>query len=164
MDVAGGHGLLITTVLKANKATRGILFDLPQVTAGAAALLDEHGVAGRCEIVAGDFFVSVPEGADAYMMKHIIHDWDDERAIKILNSIYAAMPDDGKVLIIETVVPAGNEPHYSKVLDLEMLVSPGGLERTAEEYRELLAAAGLRLTRIIPTPSPYSIVEAVKAR
>ena len=150
--------------MKAFPDIKGILFDVPAVINGAGALLEKEGMAARVEKVAGDFFKSVPRGADAYMMKHIIHDWDDERAIKILNSIYAAMPDDGKVLIIETVVPAGNEPHYSKVLDLEMLVSPGGLERTAEEYRELLAAAGLRLTRIISTPSPYSIVEAVKAR
>jgi O-methyltransferase domain/Dimerisation domain len=163
VDIAGGHGYLLAQVLKAFPDIKGILFDVPAVINGAGALLEKEGVAARVEKVAGDFFKAVPPGAAAYMMKHIIHDWDDERAIKILNSIYAAMPDDGKVLIIETVVPAGNEPHYSKVLDLEMLVSPGGLERTAEEYRELLAAAGLRLTRIIPTPSPYSIVEAVKA-
>lgn len=164
VDIAGGHGYLLAQVLKAFPGMKGILFDVPAVINGAGALLDKEGVAARVEKVSGDFFAAVPRGADAYMMKHIIHDWDAERAIKILNSIHAAMPDDGKVLIIETVVPAGNEPHYSKVLDLEMLVSPGGLERTAEEYRELLSAAGLRLTRIIPTPSPYSIVEAVKAR
>jgi O-methyltransferase len=96
-------------------------------------------------------------------MKHIIHDWDDERAIQILKNIRAATPDHSKVLIIETVMPVGNEPHYSKLLDLEMLVSPGGVERTQEEYRELLAAAGLRLARVVATQSPYSIVEAVKA-
>jgi hypothetical protein len=95
-------------------------------------------------------------------MKHIIHDWDDERAARILKNINAAMSATGKVLIVEVVVPEGNEPHYSKLLDLEMLASPGGVERTAEEYRELLTAAGLRLTRIIPTKSPFSIIEAVR--
>ena len=163
-DIAGGHGYLLAQVLKAFPALQGVLFDVPPVIDGAGALLEKEGVAARVEKVAGDFFASVPRGADAYMMKHIIHDWDDERAVKLLSNIQAAMPDDGKVLIIETVVPAGNEPHYSKLLDLEMLVSPGGVERTAEEYGELLSAAGLRLTRIIPTASPYSIVEAVKAR
>jgi len=96
-------------------------------------------------------------------MKHIIHDWDDERSIKILKNIHAAMNAGGKVLIIEMVVPDGNEPHFSKIMDLEMLVSPGGVERTAAEYRDLLAKAGFRLTRIIPTKSPYSIVEAAKS-
>ncbi|HKP71404.1 MAG TPA: methyltransferase [Pyrinomonadaceae bacterium] len=162
-DIAGGHGYLLAQVLKANPETEGILFDVPPVIAGADALLEREGVAARVEKVSGDFFASVPTGADAYMMKHIIHDWDDERAVKILQNIRAAMNPDGKVLIVETVVPASDEPHYSKLLDLEMLASPGGAERTAEEYRDLLAAAGLRLARIVPTKSPFSIIEAVKA-
>ena len=161
-DIAGGHGYLLAQVLKANPQLKGILFDVPPVIAGAAAMLEKEGVADRVEKVSGDFFASVPQ-ADAYMMKHIIHDWDDERSIKILSNINAAMTAHGKVLIIETVVPPGNEPNYSKLLDLEMLASPGGLERTAEEYRDLLAGAGLRLTRIVPTRSPFSIIEAVKA-
>ena len=163
-DIAGGHGYLLSQVLKANPAIKGILFDVAPVIAGAGALLEEEGVAERIEKVSGDFFASVPKGADAYMMKHIIHDWDDERATKILQNINDAMSGDGKVLIIEVVVPEGNEPHYSKLLDLEMLTSPGGVERTADEYRELLAAAGLRLTRIDPTKSPFSIIEGVRAR
>ncbi len=162
-DIAGGHGYLLAQVLKANPEMRGILFDVPSVINGADALLEREGVAGRVEKVAGDFFASVPAGADAYMMKHIIHDWDDERSIKILSNIHAAMADDGKVLIVETVVPEGNEPHYSKLLDLEMLTSPGGMERNESEYRDLLAAAGFRLTRIIPTRSPFSVIEGVKA-
>ncbi|HYP29991.1 MAG TPA: methyltransferase [Blastocatellia bacterium] len=162
-DIAGGHGYLLAQILKANPDLRGILFDVPQVIAGAGSLLEREDVSGRVEKVSGDFFASVPKGADAYIMKHIIHDWDDERSIKILSNIRAAMPDHGRVLIVETVVPAGNEPHYSKLLDLEMLASPGGAERTADEYRDLLAAAGLRLNRIIPTRSPFSVVEAVKA-
>lgn len=161
-DIAGGHGYLLSQVLKANPNMKGILFDVPPVIAGAGALLEGEGVAERVEKVSGDFFASVPKGADAYMMKHIIHDWDDERATRILRNINRAMAADGKVLIVEVVVPESNEPHYSKLLDLEMLVSPGGVERTATEYRELLAAAGLRLTRIVQTKSPFSIIEAVR--
>jgi hypothetical protein len=141
---------------------KGILFDVPSVIAGASDLLERENVSERVEPISGDFFAEVPR-ADAYIMKHIIHDWDDERSIKILKNIRAAMRADGKVLIVETIVPEGNEPHYSKLLDLEMLTSPGGAERTAEEYRELLANAGFNLTRIVPTKSPFSIIEAVKS-
>jgi hypothetical protein len=162
VDIAGGHGYLLSQILKSDPHIGGILFDMPAVLAGANAILEKEGVAARVEKVAGNFFESVPEGADAYLMKHIIHDWDDDRSVKILRNIRAAMPAHGKVLIVETIVPAGNEPHYSKVLDLSMLVLPGGVERTSEEYRELLAAGGLRLTRIISTRSPLSIIEAVK--
>ena len=161
-DIAGGHGYLLAQILKANPGLSGILFDVPQVVEGAAALLEREGVAGRVERVAGDFFASVPR-ADAYIMKHIIHDWDDGRATVILKNINAAMGQEGRVLIVEAVVPEGNEPHYSKLLDLEMLASPGGVERTAEEYAALLAGAGLRLARVVPTRSPFSIVEAVRA-
>jgi hypothetical protein len=162
-DIAGGHGFLLSQVLKANPKMKGILFDVPAVIAGAGALLEREGVSNRVETATGSFFESVPAGADAYMMKHIIHDWNDEDSARILRNINAVMKPYGKVLIIETIVPEGSEPHYSKLLDLEMLVSPGGMERTADEYRELLAAAGLRLTRIIPTKSPFSIIEAVRA-
>ncbi len=161
VDIAGGHGYLLAQILKAHPQLNGVLFDVPSVIAGAPALLEQEGVSGRVETVAGDFFKQVPANADAYLMKHIIHDWDDEQSLTILRNIRKGINADGKVLLIETVVPFGNEPHYSKLLDLEMLVSPGGVERTAEEYRELFAAAGFRLTRIISTPSPYSIIEAV---
>lgn len=162
-DIAGGHGYLLSQVLKANPKMKGILFDVPPVIAGARALLEKEGVAERVEAVTGSFFEAVPEGADAYMMKHIIHDWNDEDSRRILRNISKVMKPDGRVLIIEIVVPEGNEPHFSKVMDLEMLVSPGGLERTMEEYRELLAASGLKLTRIVPTRTPFSIIEGVKA-
>jgi hypothetical protein len=161
-DIAGGHGYLLSQILKANPELKGILFDLPHVVAGADHLLAAQEVTGRVEKAAGDFFAAVP-AADAYIMKHIIHDWDDERSTAILENIGRAIRDGGKLLIVETVVPDTNEPHYSKLLDLEMLTSPGGRERTASEYEALLAAAGFRLTRIIPTKSPFSIVEAVKA-
>lgn len=164
VDIAGGHGYLLAQVLKANPDMRGVLFDTPSVIDGAGSLLQKEGVTARVERVSGDFFASVPQGADAYMMKHIIHDWDDDRAIKILQNINTAMPEAGLLLVIEVVVPEGNEPHYGKLLDLEMLVSPGGVERTAQEYSELLSAAGLRMTRIVPTKSAFSIIEAVKER
>ncbi|MBD0373111.1 MAG: methyltransferase [Pyrinomonadaceae bacterium] len=162
-DIAGGHGFLLAQVLKANPKMKGILFDVAPVIAGAGSMLEKEGVAGRVETVVGNFFESIPAGADAYMMKHIIHDWQDEDCIRILRNINAVLKPEGKVLIIETIVPEGSEPHYSKLLDLEMLTSPGGLERTAEEYKELLAAAGLRLNRIVQTKSPFSIIEGVKA-
>jgi hypothetical protein len=161
-DIAGGHGHLLSQILKATPGLEGVLFDVPQVIEGAPALLEREGVAARVERVAGDFFASVP-AADAYIMKHIIHDWDDERSVRILSNIRRAMEPGAKVLIVETVVPEGDQPHYSKLLDLEMLTSPGGAERTAEEYAALLSRAGLRLTRITPTPSPFSIIEAEAA-
>ena len=162
-DIAGGHGLLLAQILKANPNMRGILFDLPSVIQGADTLLRKEGVSSRVETVAGNFFESVPV-ADGYVMKHIIHDWDDERAIQILENICAVMNPSGRVLLVEVIIPEGNDPHFGKILDLEMLVSPGGVERTAEEYRQLLTDSGLRLTRIIPTQSAYSIVEAVRAK
>ncbi|MCM3874518.1 MAG: acetylserotonin O-methyltransferase [Pyrinomonadaceae bacterium] len=161
-DIAGGHGMLLGGFLKANPDLKGLLFDLPQVIEGAPALLEKEGVADRVELKTGDFFESVPAGADAYMMKFIIHDWDDERALKILRNIHRVLPADGRLLLVEMVVPMGNEPHFSKIQDLEMLVSPGGAERTPDEYRDLLAKAGFALRRIIPTKSPLSIVEAFK--
>jgi len=161
-DIAGGHGYMLAQILKANPELSGILFDVASVIEGAGELLEREGVASRVERVTGDFFASVPS-ADAYVMKHIIHDWDDERSVTILKNIRKAMRPGGRVLVVESVVPEGDEPHYSKLLDLEMLASPGGVERTAEEYAELFRQAGLRLTRIIPTRSPFSIVEAVAA-
>ena len=163
VDVAGGHGRLLASVMRANPEMRGVLFDLPHVIEGAPPNLEAEGVSERCELARGDFFEGVPAGADAYIMKHIIHDWDDERALIILKNIARAMKEGGRVLIVETVIPEGNAPNLGKVLDIEMLVSPGGKERTEKEYKELLARAGLRLTRIVPTKSPYSVVEAVRA-
>jgi hypothetical protein len=161
-DIAGGHGYLLAQILKSNPQLSGILFDVASVIEGAGELLEKEGVASRVEKVSGDFFASVPS-ADAYILKHIIHDWDDERSVTILKNIRKAMKPGAKVLVVESVVPAGNGSHYSKLLDLEMLASPGGVERTAEEYAALFERANLRLTRIIPTRSPFSIVEAVAA-
>ena len=154
VDIAGGHGYLLHAILDRYPGLHGMLFDLPKVVAGAP-------VAERCEIIGGDFFQSVPGGADAYMMKHIIHDWDEERATAILRNCRAAMPPDGRLLIIEMVIQPGNDPSFGKLLDLEMLVLPGGRERTAEEFRALFASAGFELTQITPTAAPVSILEGV---
>lgn len=163
-DVGGGYGHLLAGVLKSNPSSRGILFDVPFVFEdGASALLEKEGVSERVQLVTGDFFKDVPVQADIYMLKHIIHDWDDQQCVTILENIRRSMADNARILIIETVIPAGNEPHFGKVMDMEMLVSPGGIERTGEEFAELLSHAGLKLTRIIPTPSPVCLVEAVKA-
>lgn len=163
VDVAGGHGLLITSILKANRKMRGILFDLPHVTAGALELLHGRGIADRCQIVSGDFFASIPEGADAHIMKHIIHDWDDERAIQILKNCHRALRPGGKVLIVDAVIPPGNAAHFGKLLDLEMLVlTPRGRERTRAEFRDLLNRSGFRLRRVVPTETHLSVVEGVR--
>ena len=164
VDVAGGHGLLIMTILKANRKMGGILFDLPHVTAGAPALLQNGGVADRCQIVSGDFFASVPEGGDAYIMKHIIHDWDDERATQILRNCHRAMRSGGKMLIVDAVIPPGNAAHFGKLLDLEMLVlTPRGRERTRVEFQDLLKRSGFRLRRVVSTETHLSLVEGVRA-
>ncbi|MBO0723709.1 MAG: methyltransferase [Blastocatellia bacterium] len=162
-DVAGGYGHLLAAVLKEYPKMKGVLFDLPFVLEGAPALLEKEGVADRVELVRGDFCDRVPVTADVYLLKHVIHDWYDEKNTTILKNIRASMPDDGRILIIDAVVPEGNEHHFGKVIDLEMLVSPGGVERTESEFRELLAASGLKLNRVTPTRSIISIVEAVKA-
>lgn len=162
-DIAGGYGHLLAAVLAANPNAKGVLFDLPQVLAGAPAMLDSYGVNDRVELVEGDFTAEIPVKADIYMLKHIIHDWYDDTNQKILKNIHANMPEDGKVLIIETIVPEGNAPHFSKIIDLEMLVSPGGIERTPSEFAKLLADSGFKMTRIIPTQGLMGIVEAVKA-
>lgn len=162
VDVAGGHGLLISSILKANPDLRGVLFDMPTVIEGAGPLIEEAGVAARCEKVAGDFFESVPAGGDAYIMKHIIHDWDDERSLAILRNCHRAMTEGGKLLLVEVVLPPGNEPSFGKIMDIEMMLLPGGTERTEAEYKELFAKAGFQLTRVVPTASPVSLIEGLR--
>jgi hypothetical protein len=162
-DIAGGYGHLLAAVLASNPNANGVLFDLPAVLSGAPQMLDSYGVADRVELVEGDFFTEVPVVADIYMLKHIIHDWYDDKNQKILGNIRAIMPDDAKVLIIDVVVPEGNEPHFGKIIDLEMLMAPGGVERTPSEFNELLVNSGFKLNRIIRTPGMMSIIEAIKA-
>lgn len=159
VDVGGGQGLLLKAVLTANNHLRGSLFDQPQVVAGAEVPTE---LATRLELRGGDFFAEVPAGADAYLLKHILHDWGDDACRTILGHIRRAMAPGGRVLIVEQVIPPGNAPFPGKLMDLNMLVmTEGGRERTPADYDQLLQSAGLRLSRIVPTASPLSVVEAV---
>jgi hypothetical protein len=166
MDVAGGHGLLLATVLRRHKMMRGVLFDLPHVAAGATATFTRAGITGRVRIESGDFFRELPPGADAIIMKHIIHDWDDDSATRILQACHRALGRRGKVLIVDAVVPLSNVAHYGKLLDLEMLVlrhAGASGRRPSSQSCCGVRGAGFGLSRVIPTESPLSIVEAVKA-
>ena len=157
VDVGGAQGSLLVEILQAHPTLKGILFDLPEVIANVR--LDGMNI----QPIAGDFFKSVPSGGDAYLLRIIIHDWNDEKASMILRNCHRAMPDDGKLLLFEGILPPRNEPSPLKFVDLLMLLMTGGRERTEEEYRASLRSSGFELTRVIPTPSMFfSIIEAVK--
>jgi hypothetical protein len=143
---------------------KGILVDLDHVIRGAQPYLKSAGVSDRCQAIAGDFFKSVPAGGDTYIMKNIIHDWDDERCVRILKNIRAALKgqEGGKVLLLEIVLVSGGDP-LGTLADIEMMALPGGRERTEEEYRQLFARSGFLLTGITPTQAPQSVIEAVPA-
>lgn len=159
-DVGGGRGYLLATILNANPEMQGVLFDQPHVVTGAPPLLHELGVDERVSIEGGSFLDAVPSGADAVIMKHILHDWNDEDCLRILRNCHSAMPKGGRVLIVEAVVPVPGQRGWAKLLDLEMLVlTPRGRERDEAEFATLLETAGFRLTRIVPTASPVSVVE-----
>ena len=163
VDVAGGHGEVLMSILKACPKVRGILADLGHVVDGAKPRIARAGLADRMQAVACDFFKAVPEGGDAYIMKNIIHDWDDERASVILKNIATAMGvKQGKVILLESVIAAGGTPDFGKFLDIEMLMLPGGRERTADEFRALFARSGFEMTKVVPTTSPLSVVEAIR--
>jgi hypothetical protein len=163
VDVGGATGHLLTTILAAHPTASGILFDLPHVVRDAPALIEARGLSDRIVIESGSFFDGIPTGGDAYLLSHIIHDWSEEQCLTILRHCRQAMHPSSRLLIIEMVLPPGNTPHPGKMLDMMMLVGPGGRERTAEEYGTLLGKAGLRLSQIVATESPVSIVEAVMA-
>jgi hypothetical protein len=163
VDVGGGRGALLGTILQANPYLRGVLFEAPHVIATARAALEAQGVADRCELVAGDFFEALPTGGDAYLLKWILVSWDDERAITILQNCRRAMSAHSRLLVVERIIPPGNEPFYGKLADLNLLVLYRGRHRTEAEYRALFARAGFELSRIIPTHSPteFSVIEGV---
>jgi ubiquinone/menaquinone biosynthesis C-methylase UbiE len=161
-DIGGGNGSVIMAVLKKYPAMRGILFDLPAVLERAKTNIAAAGLEDRCRVVAGNFFDAVPAGADAYLLRHIIHDWDDEKSLTILRNCHRAMGSGGKLLVVEGIVPPGNEPSLSKFYDLAMMVLPGGMERTEDEYQQLFEAAGMRLGRIVPTRTWVSVIEGEK--
>jgi len=163
VDVGGATGNLLVHVLGRHTRPRGVLYDLPHVVRDAPALVREHGLESRVDIEAGSFFDAVPAGHDAYILSHVIHDWDEEKCLAILGNCRRAMKPDGKVLLVEMVLPEGDTPHFGKLVDMMMLVGPGGEERSGTQYAALLERAGLRLERIVPTASDASIVESVAA-
>lgn len=162
VDVGGGHGGLITSILNRYPEMSGILFDSPQVIEGARERITSSEVASRCELVSGNFFESVPAGGDAIIMKWIIHDWNDEQSIAILKNCHRALAGGGKIILVEAVVPPDSDFHFSKFMDLNMLVMTGGRERTEAEFHDLYEKSGFRLTRIVPTESPFSVIEGRK--
>lgn len=161
-DIGGGNGSQITGILQRHTSMTGILFDLPHVIERAKDPIRAAGLSNRCELVSGSFFESIPQGADAYMLRHIIHDWDDDKSLTILRNCHQAMSSSSKLLVVESVIPPGNEPFGGKFLDLVMMLIPGGKERTEGEYRALFGDAGFELTRIVPTSTEVSIIEGEK--
>jgi len=161
VDVGGATGNLLTTILARHPGPEGILFDLAHVVCDAPPLIESRGLANRLRIEMGSFFERVPAGGDAYMLSHIIHDWSEEQCLKILGHCRQAMHPESRLLIVEMVLPGGDTPHPGKMLDIIMVTAPGGQERTEAEYRALLEKAGFELTRVVPTESAVSVVEAV---
>jgi hypothetical protein len=160
VDIGGGVGALLAAILHAYPSMHGILYDQPHVAADAKSRLASAGVADRCETAGGNFFESVPVGGNAYVLKHILHDWDEEDCRRIIKNCRSAITEDGRLLVIEVLNPPGDAPHYGKFVDLQMLViTKGGRERTEAEYRELFASAGFTLSRVVPTGSDVCLIE-----
>ncbi len=160
VDLGAGQGSLLMEILRRTEAARGIIFDLPDVVSGLPEEIAAAGLDGRLSVETGSFFESVPKGGDAYLLKHIIHDWSDEEAEQILRTVRAAMEPDASLLIVEIVLPEHQRPHAGKFIDLEMLVNATGRERTAEDFRKLLERSGFTLHRVVATVSPDSVLEA----
>ena len=161
VDVGGSTGNLLATILSRHPGPRGILFDLPHVIDEASRFLEQRGLAHRIQIESGSFFEGVPAGGSAYILSHVIHDWNSEQCLTILGHCRRAMTPSARLLLIEMVLPEGDVPHPGKMLDMVMLTVPGGEERTASQYSDLLDRAGFQMTRIVPTASFVSIVEAI---
>lgn len=162
VDIGGGRGTLMSSILRAYPAARGIVLDLPHVIEQGRQLIAEQHVEDRCELVPGDFFKEVPRGGDAYILKWVLHDWDDERSIAILKNCHRAMVPDGRLFVVEAPLPRRNEPSLHKLMDVNMLVMTGGRERTEDEYRTLFDAAGFELTRLTVTPLELAVLEGAK--
>jgi len=161
VDVGGGDASFLADLLDVQHGIRGVLFDLPQVAPGARKKLNDRGLESRCEVVEGNFLESVPEGADAYFMKWIIHDWDDGDSVALLENCRRAMGKESRLLIVEAIIPPANEPSFHKFMDLNMLVMLGGRERTEDEYRSLLDSSGFILSGITPTQTEMNVIEAI---
>ena len=161
-DIGGSQGFILSLVLQKYPDIRGILFDLPTVVQGAPNFIKSYGLENRIDIRGGNFFESIPGGADAYLLKHILHDWSDEDCLRILKNIYAVAESGTKLLVVDAVIGARNEEEFGKILDIQMLVHLRGEERTQADWKGLLRAAGFQLTRIVPTPSFVHVIEAVR--
>lgn len=161
VDVGGGQGALLAAILAKHASVRGVVFDQPQVVAGAGPVLRAAGVAERCQAVGGDFFEAVPDGGDAYVLKSILHDWEDEQATAILRTCRRAIGPGGKLLVIEREISPPNEGARAKFGDLQMMVGAGGRERTREEWTSLFAAGGFRLMGVTPTENSWRVIEGV---
>jgi O-methyltransferase domain len=160
VDVAGGHGRLLAAILVSAPNAQGVLYDLPEVIAGAALLLQENHVAERVRLVEGSFFDGIPSGGDAYVLKHIIHDWDNDASVHILRNVRSAAAAGATLLLVETVVPEDDSASIAKLTDMEMLLINNGRERTSDEYRRLFDEAGFQMIRVVATASRVSIIEA----
>jgi ubiquinone/menaquinone biosynthesis C-methylase UbiE len=160
VDVGGGTGTLLTEILMTVPHTHGFLFDLPETAKEARKVMAAEGLSDRCTISEGDFFEAIPESHDCYILAHVLHDWTDELALKILENCHRAISRHGRLLVIEAILPEGDVPHHGKLMDLLMLTVTGGLERTEQEFSQLLNAAGFTLRRVIPTNTHQSIIEA----
>ena len=162
VDIGGGHGLLLATILERNPQLQGTLYEVPHVLEGARSG-PLKPVMDRCTLASGDMFCTVPAGADVYIMKHIIHDWPDDRCVQLLQACRKGVNPGGKLLVVDCVIQPGNDFSPGKFLDLQMMIFPSGCERTEKQFHDLFAAAGWRLNRIIPTAAQDSIVEGVPA-
>jgi hypothetical protein len=162
--VGGGHGQLLAAMLRAAPAAKGVLLEREALMAGAEEQLRSAGVLSRCRLEAGSFFDSAPDDGDLYVLRRVLHDFDDDQAVAILSTLRRHVPDTATLLLMESVVPPGGEPHFAKALDLDMMLFVGGRERTEQEFTTLLDRAGFRMTRIVPTVSPISLVEARPGR
>ncbi len=159
VDVGGGYGALLAAILNAHPGLRGVLYDLPHVVEGARPRLSAASVADRCQAIAGDFFTAVPQGGDSYLLKNILHDWDDDQCIVILRNCRRVVPEEGRLLVVEVIIPPSSEPHYGHYFDLNMLVLLTGRERTEAEYRTLFEATNFALSRVVETASDVSVIE-----
>ena len=161
LDIGGGNGSMTLAILERYRAARGIVYDLPYIEAAANDRIRSAGAADRVRFEAGDFFERVPEGADAHLLNVLLHDWNDAESLRILKRSREPLAPGGRLVVIETVVPEDDRPEMVHLMDLNMLVMTGGLERTQSEYRALFEAAGYRLARALPTAGPFSVLEAV---
>ncbi|WP_067692067.1 methyltransferase [Nocardia jejuensis] len=160
VDLGGGQGSLLVDILRRTEAARGIVFDLPEVVKELSAHFEQVGLGDRLSVEAGSFFEAVPGGGDAYILKHIVHDWSDAEAERILRTVRAAMKPDATLLVIEIVIPKHGRPHPGKFIDLEMLINTTGRERSETDFGNLLARAGFALTRVVSTAAPDCVLEA----